>query len=76
MKIIFAWLNSKLSAVPLEGWRTIILGYLTTTIPALINLIENNPTGVEFYIQLVLVLAGPLINYYKVISKPRESSSV
>mgnify|MGYP006872614644 CR=1 FL=1 len=66
---MFTVINMLLRNVPLEGWRTIILGYLTTTIPAVLDLVSKNPTGAEFYYQLAMILAGPLIHYYRNMAK-------
>jgi hypothetical protein len=58
-----------LDRLPLEGYRTIIIGYLSTTVPALLQIVTSNPTGLDFWLQVGMVLAGPLIQYFKAKSK-------
>jgi len=62
---MFKILDIFLKDVPLEGWRTIVIGYASTTLPAVLKIIEGGTTGVEFWFNLAGVLAGPLIHYYK-----------
>lgn len=51
----------------LKGWRTIITGYVTTTIPALYALFETGTADItdpHFILDVVLLAGGPVIQMF------------
>ena len=58
--------------IPLSGYRTIILGYLSTTIPAVLELLtaRHDIDSPEFWIEVAKIMAGPLIHGFRRAAKP------
>jgi len=65
----FKFIDSLIEKTPLAGWRTQILGYLGTTVPAMYTILQGDLTGSELMMALAWAAMGPAIQYFKNKSK-------
>jgi hypothetical protein len=73
--MLFKLLDAFLKDVPLAGWRTIIVGYLATALPAALAVVQGDTQGTEFYFNLGIALLGPVIHYFRnQADKPEEAT--
>ena len=64
-----------LDKIPMKTYRTLITGYLLASIPLILDVVNSDVSGSQFWWKLALALGGGMLNSYFADKRPETEAA-